>query len=316
MHTYRWDLDRTYLETEIHSMRGLVRAAMEQASSKRTVPGAGALIRGLLAADPEAQLFVLSGSPQQMRSVLEEKLALDGVRVDRFILKDNLGNLTRGRLRAVRGQVGYKLPHLLADRANATRVATETLFGDDSETDAVIYAVYASVVAGALSADDVGRFLERGGAYPDAIEQSLASMATLENTPAPSVEDIFIRVDRGLPMRLFKLLGPLVKPVFSWWQAAAVLALRERLTPNALGHVTRACGLLDRPHDLAGLVQDAARRALAPPDALAELMRLEVLAPVGEVALRAIDQLGPSTPPVAQPSVPDYLAFLDGLEAL
>ena len=101
---------------------------------------------------------------------LEEKLALDGVRADRFILKDNLGNIRKGRLRAVRAQVGYKLPHLLADRADLDVAATETLFGDDSETDAVIYAVYAEVVAGRLGAAEVERLLKRSRAYPDAIE--------------------------------------------------------------------------------------------------------------------------------------------------
>ena len=40
VHVYRWDLDRTYLDTDIRSVRGMVRAALEQASEKRTIPGA------------------------------------------------------------------------------------------------------------------------------------------------------------------------------------------------------------------------------------------------------------------------------------
>ena len=54
-----------------------------------------------------------------MRSVLEEKLKLDGVVFDELVLKDNVGNLLRGRFRALRGQVGYKLPALLESRARA-----------------------------------------------------------------------------------------------------------------------------------------------------------------------------------------------------
>src|SRR5690606_14012409 len=109
---YRWDLDRTYLDTDITSVRGMVRAALEPAAEKRTIPGAGALLRGLITTDPACRVSVISGSPTQMREVLAEKLARDGVRVDQLVLKDNLGNLRRGRFRAIRGQVGYKLPQL------------------------------------------------------------------------------------------------------------------------------------------------------------------------------------------------------------
>ena len=83
MHVYRWDLDRTYLDTDIHSVRGLIRTALESASDKRTLPGAAALMRALTDADPSSRVFILSGSPTQMRDVLREKLTLDGVRFDR-----------------------------------------------------------------------------------------------------------------------------------------------------------------------------------------------------------------------------------------
>ena len=67
----------------------------------------------------DTRLCIVSGSPRQMRSVLEEKLKLDGVEWDEFVLKDNVSNLMRGRFRALRGQVGYKLPAILESRALA-----------------------------------------------------------------------------------------------------------------------------------------------------------------------------------------------------
>ena len=164
MHVYRWDLDRTYLDTEIHSVRGLLRAAMEHATDKKTVPGAAALLKALVAHDPEARIYILSGSPTQMRRVLEQKLALDGVRIDGLFLKDNLGNLRRGRLRAVRAQIGYKLPQLLEDRLGTPVGSDEMLFGDDSETDALIYATYAGLLAGRVADDMLVKILELGGA--------------------------------------------------------------------------------------------------------------------------------------------------------
>ncbi|HHO52901.1 MAG TPA: hypothetical protein ENK18_19010, partial [Deltaproteobacteria bacterium] len=260
MHIYRWDLDRTYLETDIHSVGGLVRAALEHASSKRTVPGAGALVRGLLATEPSAKLVILSGSPLQMRAVLEEKLALDGVRVDRLILKDNLGNLRKGRLRDVRGQIGYKLPHLLEERIGVDATISETLFGDDSETDAVIYTVYAEILAGRMGEDELRAVLQHSRAYPDAIERALATLPGIQR--GGIVEDVFIRIDRGMPVDLFRLLGDRVRPVFSWFQAALVLHQRGRLSLQGLIEVLLACGLLDRPSSLAGLSQDAIRRRL------------------------------------------------------
>ena len=78
MHVYRWDLDKTYLETDFDSLRGLVRSATEPASAKRAVPGAAALLRAI-SGQPGSRVFILSGSPVQMRRTLEEKLALDGV---------------------------------------------------------------------------------------------------------------------------------------------------------------------------------------------------------------------------------------------
>ena len=109
---YRWDLDKTYLQTEFDTFRQLVRTAMQKASEKQAVPGAAALIRELRA-QGDSRLCIISGSPTQMRNVLEAKLKLDGVEWDELVLKDNVRNLLRGRFRALRGQVGYKLPVLL-----------------------------------------------------------------------------------------------------------------------------------------------------------------------------------------------------------
>ena len=55
MHIYRWDLDRTYLDTEIDSVRGLLRTALESAGEKKVIPGADALLRSLIRHDPDAR---------------------------------------------------------------------------------------------------------------------------------------------------------------------------------------------------------------------------------------------------------------------
>ena len=77
MHVYRWDLDKTYLDTDFQSFRGLVRTATEPAHKKRALPGAAVLMRALGAVRGIASRSS-PGSPVQMRKVLSEKLSSMG----------------------------------------------------------------------------------------------------------------------------------------------------------------------------------------------------------------------------------------------
>src|SRR5277367_1803544 len=104
----RWDLDKTYLRTDFDTVRDLVRTAFERPDEKRTNPGASTLLREMVRSG--VSVHILSGSPEQMRRKLEDKLRLDGIQWDSFTLKPNLQNLLRLRFRAVRDQLGYKLP--------------------------------------------------------------------------------------------------------------------------------------------------------------------------------------------------------------
>ena len=62
MHVYRWDLDKTYLDTDFQSFRGLVRTATEPAHKKRALPGAAVLMRAL-GRRAGNRITVVSGSP-------------------------------------------------------------------------------------------------------------------------------------------------------------------------------------------------------------------------------------------------------------
>ena len=156
---YRWDLDKTYLQTDFDTFRQLLRTALQKAHEKVAVPGAAALIRELKASG-DSRLCIVSGSPTQMRSVLQEKLKLDGIEWDEFVLKDNIGNLLKGKFKALRGQVGYKLPVILESRANAPAESEEVLFGDDAEADAFIYSLYADLLARRVNEDVLRQVLE------------------------------------------------------------------------------------------------------------------------------------------------------------
>jgi len=263
VHVYRWDLDKTYLDTDIHSVRGMIRTALESASQKRNVPGAATLLRGLIKHDPTCRVTVLSGSPTQMRRVLARKLQLDGIRFERLILKDNLNNIRMGRFRAVRDQVGYKLPQLLRMRVEEPiQQQTETLFGDDSEADALIYALYGAAIAGRLDGAELKAVMEAAGAYPDAVQDALRSIEKLSDRAPAALEDVFIHCERGVPASTFRLLGRGITPVFSWYQAALVLACRGRLHPDVAAAVAqRVAGA--SPRRIAALTQDIVRRGAA-----------------------------------------------------
>lgn len=310
MHVYRWDLDKTYLDTDIDSLRGLLRAAVQKAVDKRNVPGSATLLRALQEQDPEAKVFVLSGSPTQMRAVLEEKLRLDGIDVDRLVLKDNLGNLRRGSLRAVKDQLGYKLPQLLLARLTTPTAATESLFGDDSEVDALVYAAYSAVLDGTLDPGGLREVLRLGRVYPDAVDSALDAAARLESTG--HVEDIFIRVEKGVPLSRFARLGGRVTPVFSWLQAALALHARGRLSAERTAEVVCSCATDgDRPPGaLAGLFQDAVRRHIVTDEVARGIAAGPGLESAREAVERALDRLGPHRVVDGDRGPPDWAGFL------
>src|SRR5277367_693152 len=184
----RWDLDKTYLRTDFETVRDLVRTAVERPDQKRTVPGAAVLMRELGRAGGE--IHILSGSPEQLRRRIEQKLRLDGARWASLTLKPNLQNVLRLRFRALRGQLGYKLPALLrrrcelrVQRRDTGEMVREVLLGDDAEADAFVYSLYADVCAGDVPADTLAEAMRRGGCYDDTISDAMRFAGYVEKGP-------------------------------------------------------------------------------------------------------------------------------------
>lgn len=227
---YRWDLDKTYLRTEFDTLRDLVARAFERAADKRTVPGAAALLREIRGAGP-AGLFILSGSPEQMRRVLEAKLRLDGIQWDGFTLKPQLRNLLRGHFRFLRDQVGYKLGTLLASREPLAVELDEILFGDDAENDVFIYSLYSDIVAGRVSNDALLGVLQQAAVTEEQIPELLRLVTRLPKRPC--VRHIFIHLDRMSPLDTFAAYGPRVCPFYNYFQPALVLVEAGALDPRA-----------------------------------------------------------------------------------
>lgn len=222
----RWDLDKTYLRTDFDTLRDIVRTAFERPDQKRTVPGAAALLRELGRANVETH--ILSGSPEQLRSRLEAKLRLDGARWASLTLKPNLQNMLRLRFRAVRGQLGYKLPALLWRRAELAhardeqgQLVREVLLGDDAEADAFVYSLYADVCRGVVEGGELADILRLGGAYEDSVREAVRFASYFERGDV--VERVLIHLDRQSSPSDFKPFGARVVPFYNYLQAAFVL---------------------------------------------------------------------------------------------
>lgn len=283
----RWDLDRTYLDTDIHSMGGLVRAAMESAQQKRAIPGAPALVHALLAQPRPTMFTVLSGSPTQLRDVLTERLALDGLKPQGMILKDNLRNLRRGRFAALRGQLGHKLPHLVADRLAWPEDTRELLFGDDAEVDVLVYGLYAGLVEGSVTAAEADAVLGEAGAYADQRADLRRSLKRLRH--APAVEGIFIRLDVGHPTASIEAADARAMAVHAWSQAAARLVETGHLDPASAWGVAAAEN--GSPSDVAALLQDAVRRGWVGRSTAEAIARTSPVA-VSQASRSALARLG------------------------
>ena len=259
-HIARWDLDKTYLRTEFDTMRDLVRAALERPDEKRTNPGASTLLREMRRSG--VSIHILSGSPEQMRKKLEHKLRLDGIVWDTFILKPNLRNILRFRFRAMRDQLGYKLPSLLAARAFAlpARLAQthETLFGDDAEADAFVYSLYADVLSGKVDVATLEQICMRGRMYDDVLDTTLS--AARQSPKSPVVERILIHLERQTAPESFNVYGTRVVPFYNYLQAAFVVHEDGRVGADG---VVRVAEELVRDHRFGGAQLVASHRELA-----------------------------------------------------
>ena len=316
---YRWDLDKTYLRTEFDTVRDLLSRAFERPSQKRTVPGAAALLRELRATDP-AGIYILSGSPEQMRRALEAKLRLDGVRWDGFELKPSLRKMLRGQFGFLRDQVGFKLGALLGSREALAPELNEVLFGDDAETDAFNYSLYADLCAGRVSTDMLARVLARAAVRDDEAERLVQLAARLPKREMCA--RIFIHLDRVSATTSFEAFGTRLCPFYNYFQPA--VALLEMGAIDAAAALRVAADLvIDQgftPEALAASYLELARRGQvgARPaelmrDALADMppgtyaTATEILRAFGDEIGRA--RLRDSDPPVSAGEL-DYEAAL------
>jgi len=239
---YRWDLDKTYLKSEFDSLRGLVKIPFEKAEDKVAAPGVAALIRALrdaaAANGREVRTYFVSASPPQIGREIKKKLELDGVVYDGIVFKDQLRRLMRGKFRHLREQVGFKLTELLKSRMKDAPAAHEYLFGDDWESDPLIYSLYADAVAGRVGGDELAEVLQAIRVDPPLIREACQLAEQIEHVDA--VARIFITLERRTPLAKFRCFGPRLVPTFNYFQTAACLHEHGVLDRAGVAEVARS----------------------------------------------------------------------------
>ncbi len=256
---FRWDLDKTYLRTQFESFRHMVRIPFEAATDKVHLPGVPQVIQALRrcaqARGERPYVFFLSASPPQIGNAIREKLELDGIEYDGIIFKDQLRNLVRGRWRSLREQIGYKLGELLDSRRLGPAATREVLFGDDWESDPLIYSLYADIVAGRLDRDATDRLLHTLEVDRTAAARVLRAIEELTEH-ADVVLRIYINLERRTPPGRFHAFGPRLVPAFNYLQTGASLFELGLIDEQALPAIAQA--LVEQ----AGLNGDALRNSL------------------------------------------------------
>ena len=176
------DIDKTYLETEFESVIRMARIALEAASDKITVAGASEVLLaarwGVLSEFDKGRqtprpLHFVSSSPPQLRAVLEEKMAIDGLDWTSDTFKNQAYNLRMRRLDLLRHHVAYKtlaIINIIHDSPTDTKFY---LIGDNAESDAFIYMGVKLYLEGRLDQQAYKSYLEISG-----VESTLAENLT------------------------------------------------------------------------------------------------------------------------------------------
>ncbi len=171
--TFVWDLDKTYLDTKIDSLWGLINAVVERSFTKKNIPGTNVLIRALAKNWQKEKgltkfpIFFITASPPQMEERIIEKLNFDEIYPLGCYFKNNLINLKPSRWHRLKRHVGYKISALLLLRTKLPENLEQVLWGDDSESDAIIYNLYSDICARRISAVELKILLKKLGMAQD-----------------------------------------------------------------------------------------------------------------------------------------------------
>jgi len=235
---YLWDVDKTYLDTKFETFRGILRTATERAVQKKNVPGSAMLVRAIKASwmkrmgSEHFPIFFITASPPQMERKIHEKLNLDGIRPFGVFCKDNLPNLIPRRLWRLNKQVGYKLQALLQMRSYLHEDVRMILFGDDGESDAIIYSLFSDICARRRDTSELRKILNSLFVLDNQVDRIFHLQETVPQQDP--VEKIYINLADDTDADYYLKFGRRTLPTVNSFQIALDLCQDDRLDKEAV----------------------------------------------------------------------------------
>lgn len=222
---YVWDLDKTYLDTKFETFRGLWRTAVENATDKKNVPGTAELVCNLQAAWKESHsasepfpLFFITASPPQLEVKICNKFEIDGVKPFGLFCKDNFQNLRPRRLWRITKHVGFKLQALLQMRSYLSDDVELVMFGDDGESDAIIYSLFSDICARRLNSEEIRKVLSHFSVLDEQID-NLLRLQDLFPARDP-VKNVYINLAEDTDADYYLKFGRRILPTYNSFQMA------------------------------------------------------------------------------------------------
>lgn len=238
---YVWDLDKTYLDTHWHSLKDIFRASFADNYHRNNVPGTATLVNSLKqfwqqkhGENSVFPIFFITASPPQMEKKIREKLQSDEILPLGIFFKDNLRNLWPGRFWKLKQHVGYKVTALMYLRTLLKQQVSQVLWGDDSETDAVIYSLYSDFCARRIIGDESESILKSFQVSSEQIQRIASTQAQIGATDP--VEKIYINLAVDTDPEYYMKFGRRMLPSYNSLQIALDLFQNHRLD---IEHVLR-----------------------------------------------------------------------------
>lgn len=277
---YVWDLDKTYLDTRFETLGGIWQTAMEKAFQKKNIPGTGALGRALKKHSEEAiekskrefAIYFITASPPQLERKIYEKMVFDGIYPFGIYFKDNLKNLHPRRWWRLTQQVGYKIQALLLLRLRFKSDVRFIMWGDDSESDAVVYALFSDICSRRMEGDQLRETLKS----LSVVGEQMDSIVDLQQRIAQGdpVEKVYINLAEDTDADYYLKFGRRTLPTYSSFQTAVDLFQDRRLSGELV--VTVAQDLVTNfgytHEELARYLDDLVRRQRIGAESLADLL--------------------------------------------
>ncbi|MBK9294447.1 MAG: hypothetical protein IPM57_08380 [Oligoflexia bacterium] len=323
---YVWDIDKTYLDTKFETIKGLFKTAFEKAFQKKNVPGTATLIRALQATktDEKVQIYFISASPPQMEKKIYQKMKLDRISPMGIFFKDNLKNIRPSKFKMLNKQVGFKVQALLELRSILPENVKLVMFGDDSESDAVIYSLFSDICNRRISNREILSVLE---ALHTPKEQRNRIEEVQKKIPQNDpVEKIYINLVNDTDPDYYAKFGRRVLATFTTLQAALDLYQSKHINLESL--IIVAKDMISNygfsPEELAKSLDDLHKRRFLKSQTLIEIVahfKKENLLPSYYVAavnpllvpLESLQKIGEKILGINEedPWVPDSIDYLN-----